>query len=1377
MSAVQSRDSVADISRRYSRNRRFSIAMMVCSVIAGTLAGVLVVSSQPALAGTWYRQTVDAGDSVGQYTSIAIDAAGYPRIGYYDLANGDVKYAKWDGISWHVETVAWYFSVGQFLSMALDSEGLPNFSYYNGSGNSLEYARWDGNEWITTTVDSGGVVGWHTSIALNSSGYPRIAYYDAAKGDLKFAKYNGSGWMKETVDSTGDVGAYASIALNSTDCPRISYFDATKGDLKLATWNGSSWNLELVDSTGYVGKYTSIALGRNDSVHISYYDMGNVHLKYSSLQGGSWKTVTVDTKNFVGLHSSIKIDGGEKARISYYDDSASTLRYARWNGSAWNIELVDGPGVGLFSSMAIDSDGYAHISYYDIAGRHLKYSKGVGNEAPAAPSRPTGPTSVVASRPWAYSTIALDPENDPISYIISWGDASTSQTGNLGPGVPANVSHTWMVRGTFNVKAMAVDVHGMQSWWSDALAVEVFELTSAPWYLAATGGSDQVSLTWNTPPYDGGSPITSYDVFRGLASSHETFLASAGGNVFNDTEVINGMTYYYTVRARTIFGESPDSNEDFATPYAVPGAPTGLRAVAGDSQVMLNWTAPNDVGGAPVTNYIIYRGTVAGGESLLAWTLTVFNYLDTGLANGVAYYYKAKAKNKVGESASSEEASATPLTRPSPPRYLLAVASSHEVNLTWSASAFDGGSPVTNYTILRGDWWNAESPLIEAGNLTSFEDVGLTNGRSYYYAVTAKNAVGSSGWSNQVKATPSALPSQPSNLTAVAGDSEVMLTWLPPADNGGFLITNYSIWRGLTSGQEALLTIVGDTPRYRDDEGVVNGLRYYYMVSATTAFGTGPNSTEASSVPSTVPSEPRNLQATAGDRNVTLTWEAPVSDGGSGITGYALYWGLAPDGEIYRIEPGNFTSYVHADITNGATYFYRVVAKNIRGEGPRSMEASVTPATRPGMPVSLRATAGDRQVTLTWQPPEDKGGLPISGYMVYRGTESNEESPLTAIGNEVFHLDLDLTNGLTYFYKVTAINALGEGPQSNETSSTPCSRPSEPRNLVATAGDREVALSWIAPVSDGGFAISGFVISRGSSPGGESLLTQVGAVVDFLDGGLVNGRTYYYKVRALTPIGQGPDSNEASASPGTVPGRPSWVAADVAYGQVKLTWGAPADDGGFPVTGYSVNRGTAPGAEAILTQLGLVLNYLDAGLDNGVTYYYTIAAVNSLGTGITSYELSGTPRDMPPGCAMWVPTWRMILTGKINITGAASDDSGIVETVEVRIDDGQWAPATGATTWTYEWDTTTSVNGQHSIHVRSYDGHNYSTEVQVIVEVSNTVTPPHQEGYLFSEPWFWATTATIVFGLTAMFVLLAGKRRGKAKEEKESADDLLTLKL
>jgi len=488
--------------------------------------------------------------------------------------------------------------------------------------------------------------------------------------------------------------------------------------------------------------------------------------------------------------------------------------------------------------------------------------------------------------------------------------------------------------------------------------------TSGPWRpslprdLKATAGDSLVTLNWRAPAWDGGSPITNYRIYRGLASGNESLLAEIGNVLtYADSGLMNGQRYYYQVSARNAIGEGSKSPEEYATPAGgptLPDSPVSLVAAGGIGQITLTWSPPSSNGGSPVTNYSVYRGTVPNGETLLAEIGNVLTFVDTGLGSGQRFYYKVAAKNVVGEGAQSNEASARTIAVPGPPVGLSAVAGDGQVTLTWSPPADNGGSPITNYMVYRGTVSGGESFIVQLGNVSSYVNTGLANGQIYFYEVSAVNAIGEGQLSNEASATPTSglnPPSDPQNLQAASGDRQVTLTWTPPASNGGSPVTKYVVFRGTISGGETFLAEIGSVLIYID-AGLTNGQTYYYRVSAKNAVGEGPRSNEASATPTSyisAPTAPQNLKASAGNTQVTLSWNPPISDGGSAITNYRIYRGAAIGGESLLVGVGNILSYVDAGLTNGQTYFYKVSAVNVAGEGLQSNEANATPEAPPSV--------------------------------------------------------------------------------------------------------------------------------------------------------------------------------------------------------------------------------------------------------------------------------------------------------------------------------------------------------------------------------------------------------------------------------------------
>jgi fibronectin type 3 domain-containing protein len=128
----------------------------------------------------------------------------------------------------------------------------------------------------------------------------------------------------------------------------------------------------------------------------------------------------------------------------------------------------------------------------------------------------------------------------------------------------------------------------------------------------------------------------------------------------------------------------------------------------------------------------------------------------------------------------------------------------------------------------------------------------------------------------------------------------------------------------------------------------------------------------------------------------------------------------------------------------------------------------------------------------------------------------------------------------------------------------------------------------------------------------------MGVGTTYTDDTVANGETYSYTVHAKNEIGDGRLSVSVEASPfKTVfaPGKVLSLTATAKNTRVTLTWTAPDDDGGSPLTGYIVLRGKAADAMTEIGQVGLPTSYLDEDVEAGKTYYYTVVAVNAVGQG------------------------------------------------------------------------------------------------------------------------------------------------------------------
>ena len=368
-------------------------------------------------------------------------------------------------------------------------------------------------------------------------------------------------------------------------------------------------------------------------------------------------------------------------------------------------------------------------------------------------------------------------------------------------------------------------------------------------------------------------------------------------------------------------------------------------------------------------------------------------HTETGLNNGTEYSFQIRALNQSGAGPASDAASATPMPKPLKPTWMAGDSGDTQVRLRW----VDPDDPSIAYYQYQqkagaddfGNWMRVPESV---ATTTEYTVTGLQNGTLYVFKIRAVNDIGDSPASDERGLTPEdSTPVKPTGLTAIAGNTQVQLSWF---DSGDRSIDKYQYqWTGADDStswgedgsSEDWIEIPqgpGGAVAYQFTvTGLTNGVEYTFQIRAVDTLGPldleddqfSEKSEPAAATPEgTPPARPANLKAQAGDMQAELSWDDPDD---SSIESYRYAWsgddGSSSDWTVISESVATTTSYTVAGLTNGVEYTFSVRAENDRGTGKTSTVSAKPLPPEPDPPDDLTAAEGDTLVKLTWEDPAD----------------------------------------------------------------------------------------------------------------------------------------------------------------------------------------------------------------------------------------------------------------------------------------------------------------------------------------------------------------------------------------------------------------------
>jgi len=754
----------------------------------------------------------------------------------------------------------------------------------------------------------------------------------------------------------------------------------------------------------------------------------------------------------------------------------------------------------------------------------------------------------------------------------------------------------------------------------------------APTAVTATAGNASAAVSWSAPASNGGSAITGYTV---TASPGGATASTTGATSATVTGLTNGTAYTFTVTATNAVGTGVASVASNAvTPSATPSyavvqqgtallgtnassvtVTLGSAAHAGDLLVATGVINPSTVTATPPAGFTSAGSTpgpvghsgaaawfkvAAGGETTFAFgqpassgnysqfTVTEISGLGSSVAidGATAWQFDGNPVSGYTQTYGSAPAAAGELA------FAFFHASNATTQTTPTGWSLVNGPTTANYQ--SGAYLQSagsSSPTITTSNLTPTG--AYTGGMIVFRSTSAPTA-----------------PGAPTGVTATAGNAQASVSWTAPASNGGSAITGYTV---TASPGGATATTTGATSA--TVTGLTNGTAYTFTVKATNSVGIGVASAASNSVTpaagasyAVVQQGTAFLGANASSVTVTLGSAARAGD-------LLIATGVINPSTVTATAPAGFTS---AGSTpgptghSGAAAWFKVAAGGETtfafGQPAASgnfSQFTVTEISGLGSSVAIDGATGWQfdgnavsGYTQTYgSTPQAAGELAFAFFHASNATTQTTPTgwslvngPTTANYSTGAYLQSAVTSPPT----ITTSNLTPTGAYTGGMivfrTTTGATAPGAPTGVTATAGNASATVSWTAPASNGGSAITGYTVT--SSPGNFPATTAGATSAAVI--GLTNGTTYTFTVTANNSVGTGP----ASAASNIVTPTSGTFVSNSAEGGTAGTSVTVANSGGASGNAFGVvTKGT------------------------GATLVYSNAAAS---TGSLGYALTGT---------------------------------------------------------------------------------------------------------------------------------------------------------
>jgi hypothetical protein len=441
---------------------------------------------------------------------------------------------------------------------------------------------------------------------------------------------------------------------------------------------------------------------------------------------------------------------------------------------------------------------------------------------------------------------------------------------------------------------------------------------------------------------------------------------------------------------------------------------------------------------------------------------------------------------------------------------------------------------------------------------------------------------------------------------------------------------------------------------------LTTGLTYQFRVAARNSVGLSSYSSSISIISAIVPTAPLSLtrdNSNTDSTQVTFTWSATSSNGGSAVIDYSIYWDNGTSTWSLVTNGISTLSYTKTGVTAGLTYQFKVSARNAVGSSPQSSAFSIVAANVPSQPAAPTTAleGGQTNVIVSWTLPFN-GGSSITAYKVYvqaadltwqqDNTNCNGSNGAIASARQctipvsvLRAAPFSLINSSDVVARVIATNSYGDSPTSVSSTSNANMPdwfvPSAPQSLLRddiSTSTSQIKFTWSAPASNGGSPVIDYSIEWDNGTSTFTTLASGVTALTYTKTGVTSGVTYQFKVAARNSIGLSVYSGSISIIAAVVPSVPNSLTRDNANTdstQVAFTWSAPSSNGGSAVIDYSVYWDSGSNSWSLLASGVTSLSYTKTGVTAGQTYQFTVAARNAVGSSPQTSAFSIVAANVP----------------------------------------------------------------------------------------------------------------------------------------------------